>query len=135
MSDYNLEEAVNYFEGPRLFTTDFGFYDTEDLEIRKILERKNLKWWTIKRKYYWLPGSDVRLTFIRTRKKDRDKMVEVFGELDRTLTLLYGERYLKGMEMMNRVLHRCCGEQQYHNNYSGEKDMNQEPDASEPLSY
>ena len=110
MDDIYLEEAANYFEGPGFLTTVFAFYDTEDLEIRKILERKNFKWWMIKRKYYWLPDIDVRLTFIRTWKKDRDRMVEVLNELDRTLTLLYGERYLKDMEKMNRILHRCCKE-------------------------
>ena len=106
MSEYILEEAVNYFEGPGFFTTKFGFYDTEDLEIRKILERKNLKWWTIKRKYYWLPGNEVRLSFIQILKKDSDKMREALNELDRSLTLLYGEKYIKGRKEMNRKLQR-----------------------------
>ena len=105
MNEENQAADVSYFEWPGLFTSIYGFFDTMDLEIRKVLRRKDLGWWKIKRNYH-IVGDGFVFSYIKIKKKDRGKMAELFADLDNTLTILYGEKYLKCKKEVNRTIIR-----------------------------
>lgn len=94
---------VNYIEGKGLFVISYGFLDSEEFEIQRILIKNRIKWWKIERHYYE-SGNGFAFAFLRIWRKNKDKMPKVFDELDNTLKIIYGKKYIDCKKELNIML-------------------------------